>query len=344
VEADTDVFNFQQKMSHGGGNIDIRLLHAHNTAFKQQRLKAWTPVWSVNIIITTLIAIGAICLLLGAICIGLSVSTVEVEQQYDVTCGGSRVCYVTIPIPSDMATPVFVYYKLSNYFQNYRAYVKSRDEKQLRATDTGSSLTCAPMTNYGDEFHGPNSTLDSFKLYPCGLIANTFFNDSFTACVTPAGGGACAPLVNDNWRKQGIGWISDLQTRFIPRAPRADETRESPLGFTLPNVNDEDFVVWMRTGTLSTFHKLYRIIGTRSLAANEILNVTVSNNYDVSHFSGGKYIVLSTHTGLGGRNHFLGIAFFVLCILCFCGSVHFWHFSKSLPPPVAPRRSHSSRT
>jgi len=320
------------------GNIDIRLLHPHNTAFKQQRLKAWTPVWTTSIVITTLVAIGAICLLLGAICIGLSVSVVEVEQQYDVSCGKAPVCNVAITIPSEMSTPVFVYYKLSNYFQNYRGYVKSRDEKQLRAVavDT-SSLTCSPLTRYGDAFNGPNTTLDSYTLYPCGLIANTFFNDILVACVTPAGGGACTLLQDDNWRKQGIAWDSDLQTRFIPRAPRADETRESPRGFTLPNVNDEDFVVWMRTGTLSTFWKLYRVIGSRSLAANEILNVTVVNNYDVSKFNGGKYIVLSTHTGLGGRNHFLGIAFFVVCILCIAASVYFWHFSKSLPPPVAPR-------
>jgi len=328
---------FPAQMATTPNDIDIRLLHAHNTAFKQQRLKAWTPVWTTNIVITTLISIGAICLLLGAICIGLSVSVVEVEQQYDLDCAGKAVCNVAITIPSDMSTPVFVYYKLANFFQNHRAYVKSRDEKQLRAQDTGSGLTCAPLTAYGDAFNGPNSTLDSLTLYPCGLIANTYFNDTFLACVTPTGGGPCVPLQNDNWRKQGIAWTSDLQTRFVPRAPRSSETSESPRGFTLPVVNDEDFVVWMRTSVISTFHKLYRVIGTRMLSQNEILNVTVANNYDVSYFGGSKYIVLSTHTGLGGRNHFLGIAFFVLCILCFCACAYFWHFSKSLPPAISPR-------
>jgi len=199
------------------------------------------------------------------------------------------------------------------------------------------------LTLYGDAFNGPNSTLDSLTLYPCGLIANTFFNDTFVACVNPTSGGGCVPLLDDNWKKQGIAWTSDLQTRFIPRAPRVSETTVSPRGFNLPVVNDEDFVVWMRTSITSTFHKLYRVIGTRMLSANEVLNVTVTNNYDVSHFGGSKYIVLSTHTGLGGRNHFLGITFFVLCIVCFGASVYFWHFAKSLPPPIVPR-TRASRT
>lgn len=34
-------------------------------------------------------------------------------------------------VKKDMAKPVYVYYELSNFFQNHRTYVKSRSNDQL---------------------------------------------------------------------------------------------------------------------------------------------------------------------------------------------------------------------
>ena len=67
--------------------------------------------------------------------------------------------------------PVFIYYSLTNYYQNHRRYVKSRSDTQLRGADISySSLLssdCAPFIG--------NST--SSKAYaPCGAIANSLFN------------------------------------------------------------------------------------------------------------------------------------------------------------------------
>jgi hypothetical protein len=54
----------------------------------------------------------------------------------------------------------YFYYKLTNFYQNHRRYVKSRSDEQLRnaGTSTGS---CHPL-----EFDA-----DGEVLYPCGLIA-----------------------------------------------------------------------------------------------------------------------------------------------------------------------------
>ena len=67
--------------------------------------------------------------------------------------------------------PVFLYYSLTNYYQNHRRYVKSRNYQQLRGEDQSYwSLyrgDCTPFVG--------NSSIS--KLYaPCGAIANSMFN------------------------------------------------------------------------------------------------------------------------------------------------------------------------
>ena len=41
-------------------------------------------------------------------------------------------CYINISIPNKMEPPIYMYYKLTNYYQNHRRYVKSRSDMQLR--------------------------------------------------------------------------------------------------------------------------------------------------------------------------------------------------------------------
>ena len=64
-----------------------------------------------------------------------------------------------------------MYYSLTNYYQNHRRYVKSRDDWQLRGEDVSysglKSGDCAPFVG--------NSTSD-IQYAPCGAIANSMFN------------------------------------------------------------------------------------------------------------------------------------------------------------------------
>jgi cell cycle control protein 50 len=169
-----------------------------------------------------------------------------------------------------------VYYKLTNFFQNHRSYVKSRSEKQLRAFDIhkASNLKdCDPLVTFGDWDAPKNSSLDRKVLYPCGLVANSFFTDIIhPPCILPLPPSpqTCVPLAPPecaectdcdgcrNWMKKGIAWPSDLDEKFINRPLTAGETRESPVGFKLPQINDEDLVVWMRAASFPNFSKLYR--------------------------------------------------------------------------------------
>lgn len=40
-------------------------------------------------------------------------------------------CNLALTIPSTMKSPVYFYYKLENFYQNHRRYVKSRNDDQL---------------------------------------------------------------------------------------------------------------------------------------------------------------------------------------------------------------------
>lgn len=84
---------------------------------------------------------------------------------------------MTLNIEETMEPPIYFYYKLSNFYQNHRRYVKSRSDGQLKG-DTGASISsCEPLERF-----------DEKKLYPCGLIANSLFNDTFTSMTVTSGG------------------------------------------------------------------------------------------------------------------------------------------------------------
>lgn len=278
--------------------------------FKQQKLKAWQPILTPCPVILTFGIVGVVFLGLGALLLASSESVTELTVRYDDECGEANgtVCEVEFEVSDAQAEgfkdeTVYAYYKLTNFYQNHRRYVKSRNDDQLRGADD---------VVYDDtEDCGPRRTIDGEEdgalLNPCGLIAWSQFNDSL-ALLNPS-----SELVP--WQKSGIAWEEDLTVKFNNPPEDANGVR------VVPNYRDEDFIVWMRTSGLPTFRKLYRKIHTPLSAGTYKLQV--ANNFPVSQFDGTKSLVLSTTTWMGGKNNFLGIAYLVVGGLCVFQAIAF---------------------
>lgn len=59
--------------------------------------------------------------------------------------------------------------------------------------------------------------------------------------------------------------------------------------YILQGVEDEHFIVWMRTAALPNFRKLYAKINT-DLEAGSVLAIDVDGNFEVNSFGGKKYL------------------------------------------------------
>jgi len=270
--------------------------------------------------------VGLVFIPIGIVIFAASNSVVEVTERYDLQCSNNTICTVNITITEDMNGPIFFYYQLTNFYQNHRRYVKSRSDTQLRGLDVFANLgSCDPLATYNGK-----------QLYPCGLIANSHFNDTFMASVCSDGN--CQELiVEKDWMESGIAWPSDISVKFkLPAGCPSNDTTKCPPPSVgpngqLPNVTNEHFIVWMRTAGLPTFKKLYARIPNMSLRKGQILSVNVTNTFEVSSFSGEKAIVLSTTTWIGGKNDFLGAAYIVVGAICWFLAIVFLMKHKLSP-------------
>jgi hypothetical protein len=224
---------------------------------------------------------------------------------------------------------VFLYYKLTNFYQNHRRYVKSVDTSQLHGDAVSASDLnggdCKPIT----------SSPDGRPYYPCGLIANSVFNDSYSQPILlNAANGATQQTYN--FTDKGITWSNEAKKYKKPGyaspsevSPPPNWAEKYPQGYTeFPDLAaDEHLQVWMRTAGLPTFRKLffrndqetmakgiYRIEAYMSQSQSRFhlpiagsLTLTcciihISLDYPVKQFSGTKSIVISTVSWIGGKN------------------------------------------
>ena len=179
------------------------------------------------------------------------------------------VCTLHFHVPNKLGPSVLLYYRLTNFFQNHRRYVKSLDSEQLKGkavrNDTIAHGLCAPLQL--------NSSVkdQGFAYYPCGLIANSVFNDTFLSPVllnVPSKGiGRRKDNETYEMTEKNIAWASDkklyapTQYKWDQVAPPPNWRKRYPNGYTAdhppPNLQeDEAFQVWMRTAGLPTFSKL----------------------------------------------------------------------------------------
>jgi hypothetical protein len=307
--------------------------------FRQQKMSSWQPIMTPFHVVMAFVAIGIIFIPIGTTLMNMSDDIFQSKINYDPLqvndqdCSISeqnegKDCIISFEFDKDVTGPVYVYYELTNFYQNHRKYVTSQNPTQLQGMQVDESSiqsSCDTMAYVGQ---GENGNL----LNPCGLIANSFFTDIITLkSSTPAG----LNLSSDN-----IAWESDndkyIQVEGFESCPSSisqggcvcedgssinseclytyemingvntsyifyypDNDKYQYLYETYPKqispikgVTDQHFMVWMRTASMPTFRKLYAKIDSDFVTGDK-LTFNVEANFEVNSFEGTKTLVIS---------------------------------------------------
>lgn len=255
-----------------------------------------------------------------------------------------KFCQVSFKLDEDVDGPLYVYYELRNYYQNHRRYFKSISYSQLlglKLTESDVQLSCSPLLKNG-----------SMLLNPCGLVANSLFNDIITFDntnnqLTMDEDNIALTIDKDHLFKQVDGFDYSVVTScdvpcidvdlptscscyyenktnmtykyYYPDDDTVQYLYESYPDIISPieGVTNQHFMVWMRISSLPTFRKLYGVIGNddTKLKSGTTLTFNITSNFEVNSFGASKALILSTVGDYGGKNTFIGISFFVSGIL-----------------------------
>lgn len=297
---------------------------------------------TANTVLPFFYLMSLICMLLGVWLLLTVQSTQEIKLDY-TEAGTCNICFEKRKNVSNAAQPcsctvvfniekafkgdVFFYYGLRNFHQNLRRYMDSRDDGQM----VGRRKNLKNPTTYCEPFTKDQNGL---PIAPCGAVANSIFNDSFTF----RHGGPTGPRVQVPLLRRGITWYTDKNVKY--RNPKNDtmtlaqvfEGTAKPLYWQKPVyeldpqdptnngfIND-DLIVWMREAAFPNFKKLYGVLYraqkpfTKGLPIGNY-SIDISYNFPVQYFRGRKEVVLTTLTWFGGQNHFLPIAYLVTSCL-----------------------------
>lgn len=183
--------------------------------FKQQTLPSFFPLHTAFAVGVAMVVCAVIFIPIGSVVVSASDSIFLEDVRYDDVnlctyknnqnistfvagndtssqgCRTRKLFSVSKTIPA----PIYIYYRLTKYHQNYRQYRKSRSDDQL----SGDSVSVSDLTSDCNPFREPGSVqgignnladgkaYSSYAYNPCGVVAWTTFNDTFNLYKVPSG-------------------------------------------------------------------------------------------------------------------------------------------------------------
>ena len=335
-----------------------------DNAFRQQRMKAYNPVFTAKTVIPVLIGIAIIFVPLGAAMWYASYKIQEITIDYSqcenlanenywtdipqnytsfdyrklfndyqpsyswkLSTDNSqqfederRVCQIQFQVLQRMKGPIYLYYRLHNFHANHRRFVKSFSEDQLN----GKVASLDDIKNTVGQNCQPLSDVDGVRIYPCGLIANSLFNDTYSTAFEAVNGTSSSKTLE--LTVKGTNWATD-KNRFKKTkynhtqiVPPPNWYKMFPNGYNetnIPDISDwPQFQNWMRPAALATFNKLALRNDTNDLDIG-VYQIDIGLHFPVLPYNGKKYIYITQRSVIGGKNDFLGISWMVGGAICF---------------------------
>ncbi|KAK6864145.1 Meiotically up-regulated protein [Apiospora arundinis] len=323
-----------------------------NTAFRQQRLKAWQPILTPKTVLPLFFAIGIIFAPIGGLL--LYASSLVQELRLDYTH-----CYDEAPNSTDFKPMdnkyVTASFKNSNTSVNAMWRRETAEHFYPAANNTLQNQTkCVLQFEIPEDMKPPvlfyyrlNNFYQNHRRY-----VNSFSMEQLRG--TPLSKALSRALTANPWptletasptipvttgnsnnnetyfmSQNGIAWASDKDlykkypkdmdfTKWIPppnwqpQYPGGRYSTEHPP----PDLAaDEHFMVWMRTAGLPTFSKLYMRSDNATMGRGTYV-LDIISNFRTDVFKGEKSVVITTRTVIGGKNNFLGIAYVVVGGIC----------------------------
>ena len=278
----------------------------------RQELKSYTPEWNAKCSIITDFFIMISSFSIGILLVYYSKRHIEIEVDY-TNCipnqdnsfsSSNKSCRIQFKVHRTIKKPIFVYYKLRNFYLNHRKIIESKNWKELRGEDANTKSSCKDAYLMGEMF-GKNSVYfinqwghnfsETDVASPCGLLARSFFNDTFN--LTDDDGNYI--IINET----GIS-NKYLKKSFFKRRKDYENTQWI-------DVENEHFINWMNIETFSTFTKLWGKIykdlepGSYYLIAHD--------NYDIARYDSKKSFIIG-NANVFGVNNFVGFFFIAIAI------------------------------
>ena len=307
---------FQLKLKNSNHNIPVIENHLIGTRtepknpkehrFGRQKLPGLRIILTEKCAIVLFAIIGCVLLVPGIIFYLLVNNLYEDELRYDNKCDLGQDCIVIFHVSKQIKGPINFYYKLTKFYQNHRRFGYSRVNSQLAGeyADFDEMEPCKPYRSENNDKDPSKWTL------PCGVYANSVFNDSFT-------------WLNDT------SLFSDKDITFS--VEREHVFKNLSTKYTSGNKwlekssifhgqTNEHFIVWMRTAPLQTFSKLYAKCKDCTIEPGDYL-IKVNNRYPTDWFGGQKYIVIAKQGFFGTHQKFLGIVYLLFGCLSIAFSI-----------------------